>query len=179
MANLRVLRLNNTANNPKLSLVDNNSGFKYIVDPSLRNMGRCLVTVVSGWSQITKQTLNNGDVNATDRILPNNIPQLVIRSNIAQEGEDSLTGGSGTILGTMSLRNTNHTQANHSDSTNSAAFNQTDSLTFLCNELPSQIHIERLYYDDNNVLVAADNLANNELVPCEVTLSLNFIDMRD
>jgi len=176
MSNLKVLRLNNTANNPKLSLVDNNSGFKYIVEPSLRNMGRCLVTVVSGWSQITRQTLNGGNVNATDRILPNNIPQLVIRSNIAQEGEDSMTGGSGTILGTMSLVNTNGTQ---SESTNSAAFNQTDSLTFLCNELPSQIHIERLYYDDNNVLVNADNLAGNQLVPCEVCLSLNFIDMRD
>ena len=174
MSNLKVLRLNNTANNPKLSLVDNNSGFKYIVEPSLRNMGRCLVTVVSGWSQITRQTLNGGNVNATDRIVPNNIPQLVVRSNISQEGEDSLTGGSGTILGTMSLQNTNGTQ---SESTNSAAFNQTDSLTFLCNELPSQIHIERLYYDDNNVLVNADNLAGNQLVPCEVCLSLNFIDM--
>ena len=176
MSNLKVLRLNNTANNPKLSLVDNNSGFKYIVEPSLRNMGRCLVTVVSGWSQITRQTLNGGNVNATDRIVPNNIPQLVVRSNISQEGEDSMTGGSGTILGTMSLVNTNGTQ---SESTNSAAFNQTDSLTFLCNELPSQIHIERLYYDDNNVLVNADNLAGNQLVPCEVCLSLNFIDMRD
>ncbi len=174
MSNLKVLRLNNTANNPKLSLVDNNSGFKYIVEPSLRNMGRCLVTVVSGWSQITRQTLNGGNVNATDRIVPNNIPQLVIRSNIAQEGEDSMTGGSGTILGTMSLVNTNGTQ---SETSNSAAFNQTDSLTFLCNELPSQIHIERLYYNLNNVLVNADNLAGNELVPCEVCLSLNFIDM--
>jgi len=176
MSNLKVLRLNNTANNPKLSLVDNNSGFKYIVEPGLRNMGRCLVTVVSGWSQITRQTLNAGAVNATDRIVPNNIPQLVIRSNIAQEGEDSMTGGSGTILGTMSLVNTNGTQ---SETSNSAAFNQTDSLTFLCNELPSQIHIERLYYDDNNILVPADNLAGNQLVPCEVCLSLNFIDMRD
>jgi hypothetical protein len=174
MSNLKVLRLNNTANNPKLSLVDNNSGFKYIVEPSLRNMGRCLVTVISGWSQITRQTLNGGNVNATDRIVPNNIPQLVLRSNIAQEGEDSLTGGSGTILGTMSLVNTNGTQ---SESTNSAAFNQTDSLTFLCNELPSQIHIERLYYDANNILVPATNLNGNELIPCEVCLSLNFIDM--
>ena len=130
MSNLKVLRLNNTANNPKLSLVDNNSGFKYIVEPSLRNRGRCLVTVISGWSQITRQTLNGGNVNATDRIVPNN-----------------------------------------------ASFNQTDSLTFLCNELPSQIHIERLYYNDANVLVNADNLAGNELVPCEVTLSLNFVDM--
>lgn len=172
MSNLKILRLNNTASNPKLVLVDNNSGFKYIVDEALRNMGRCVVEVISGWSQITKQTLAGGNVNGTDRIVPNNIPQLVIRSNISQEGEDTLTGGSGMILGTMSLINTNGTQ---SETTNSGFFNQTSSLTFLCNELPSQIHIERLYYDDNNILVNATN--TGALVPCEVVLSLNFIDM--
>ena len=174
MSNLKILRLNNTASNPKLSLTDNNSGFKYVIDESLRNNGRCVIEVISGWSQITKQTLAGGNVNATDRIVPNNIPQLVIRSNIAQEGDDSLTGGSGAILGTISLINTNGTQ---SESTNSGSINQTSNLTFLCNELPSQIHIERLYYDDNNVLVNADNLAGNELIPCEVVLGLNFIDM--
>ena len=176
MSNLKILRLNNTGSNPKLSLVDNNSGFKYVVDEALRNMGRCVVEVISGWSQITKQTLAGGNVNATDRILPNNIPQLVIRSNIAQEGDDTLTGGSGMILGTISLVNTNGTQ---SESTNSGSINQTSNLTFVCNQLPSQIHIERLYYNDNNVLVNADNLAGNELVPCEVVLGLNFIDMKD
>ena len=174
MSNLKILRLNNTASNPKLSLTDNNSGFKYVIDESLRNNGRCVIEVISGWSQITKQTLAGGNVNATDRIVPNNIPQLVIRSNIAQEGDDSLTGGSGAILGTISLINTNGTQ---SESTNSGSINQTSNLTFLCNELPSQIHIERLYYNDNNVLVNADNLAGNELIPCEVVLGLNFIDM--
>jgi len=176
MSNLKILRLNNTASNPKLSLVNNNSGFKYVIDESLRNNGRCVIEVISGWSQITKQTLAGGNVNATDRIVPNNIPQLVIRSNISQEGDDSLTGGSGAILGTISLINTNGTQ---SESTNSGSFNQNGNLTFLCNQLPSQIHIERLYYDDNNILVNADNLAGNELVPCEVVLSLNFIDMKD
>ena len=174
MSNLKILRLNNTASNPKLSLTNNNSGFKYVIDESLRNNGRCVIEVISGWSQITKQTLAGGNVNATDRIVPNNIPQLVIRSNIAQEGDDSLTGGSGAILGTISLINTNGTQ---SESTNSGSINQTSNLTFLCNELPSQIHIERLYYNDNNVLVNADNLAGNELIPCEVVLGLNFIDM--
>jgi hypothetical protein len=174
MSNLKILRLNNTASNPKLTLTNNNSGFKYVIDESLRNMGRCVVEVISGWSQITKQTLAGGNVNATDRIVPNNIPQLVIKSNISQEGDDSLTGGSGAILGTISLVNTNGTQ---SETTNSGFFNQTSNLTFLCNELPSQIHIERLYYDDNNVLVNADNLAGNELIPCEVVLGLNFIDM--
>lgn len=174
MSNLKILRLNNTASNPKLSLTNNGSGFKFIIDENLRNMGRCVVEVISGWSQITKQTLAGANVNATDRIIPNNIPQLVIRSNLEQEGEDTLTGGSGQILGTMSLINTNGTQ---SETTNSGFFNQTSNLTFLCNQLPSQIHIERLYYDDNNVLVNADNLAGNELIPCEVVLSLNFIDM--
>lgn len=174
MSNLKILRLNNTASNPKLSLTNNNSGFKYILDPALVNMGRCIVEVISGWSQITKQTLAGGNVNATDRILPNNIPQLCIRSNIQQEGEDTLTGGDGLILGTMSLVNTNGTQ---SESSNSGFFNQNDSLKFLCNKLPSQIEIERLYYNDNNLLVNADNLAGNELVPMEVVLQLTFLDM--
>ncbi len=176
MSNLKILRLNNTASNPKLSLVDNNSGFKFVLDESLRNMGRCVIEVISGWSQITRQTLTGANVTATDRIIPNNIPQLIIRSNIQQEGEDTLTGGSGMILGTMSLINTNGTQ---SETTNSGFFNQNGNLTFICNQLPSQIHIERLYYNNNNILVNADNLAGNELIPCEVVLGLNFIDMKD
>ena len=176
MSNLKILRLNNTASNPKLTLTNNNSGFNFILNEDLRIHGRCLIEVISGYSQITRQTLNAGNVNATDRILPNNIPQLVIRSNIQQEGEDTLTGGSGMILGTISLTNTNGTQ---SETTNSGFFNQNDSLKFMCNELPSQIQIERMYYDDNNLLVHADNLAGNELVPMEVVLQLTFLDMKD
>jgi len=72
------------------------------------------------------------------------------------------------------LVNTNGTQ---SETTNSGSFNQNDSLKFLCNQLPSQIHIERLYYDDNNLLQICDNLAGNELIPCEVVLQLTFLDM--
>ena len=176
MSNLKILRLNNTASNPKLTLTNNNSGFNFILNEDLRVHGRCLIEVISGYSQITRQTLAGGNVNATDRILPNNIPQLVIRSNIQQEGEDTLTGGSGVILGTISLTNTNGTQ---SETTNSGFFNQNDSLKFMCNELPSQIQIERMYYNDNNVLVHADNLAGNELVPMEVVLQLTFLDMKD
>ena len=176
MSNLKILRLNNTGSNPKLTLTNNNSGFNFILNEDLRIHGRCLIEVISGYSQITRQTLNAGNVNATDRILPNNIPQLVIRSNIQQEGEDTLTGGSGMILGTISLTNTNGTQ---SETTNSGFFNQNDSLKFMCNELPSQIQIERMYYDDNNLLVHADNLAGNELVPMEVVLQLTFLDMKD
>jgi hypothetical protein len=179
MSNLKILRLNNTASNPKLTLTNNNSGFNFILNEDLRVHGRCLIEVISGWSQITRQTLNNGVVNNTDRILPNNIPQLVIRSNIQQEGEDTLTGGSGVILGTMSLVNTNNHNGGGSETTNSGFFNQNDSLKFMCNELPSQIQIERMYYDDNNNLVHADNLAGNELVPMEVVLQLTFLDMKD
>jgi hypothetical protein len=176
MSNLKILRLNNTASNPKLTLTNNNSGFNFILNEDLRVHGRCLIEVISGYSQITRQTLAGANVNATDRILPNNIPQLVIRSNIQQEGEDTLTGGAGMILGTISLTNTNGTQ---SETTNSGFFNQNDSLKFMCNELPSQIQIERMYYNDNNVLVHADNLAGNELVPMEVVLQLTFLDMKD
>ena len=169
MSNLRILRLNNSnGDNPKLSYFNNNTGFKYIINNDLINMGRCLVEVISGWAQITR---------GAERIVPNNITQLVIRSNIEIVGDDSITGGNGNILGTMSLQDTNGTAG--LEVTNSASFNQNDSLKFLCNRLPSQISIEKLYYNDDLVLVEADNLAGNNNVPCEVVLQLTFLDMLD
>ena len=181
MSSVKILRLNNATSNPKLTIDTDKAGFKFNLDQDLINLGRCLVEVISGWSQITQQTLNAGAVNATERIIPNNIPQLVIRSNIIQEGEDTLTGGGGMILGTMSLVNTNGTQ---SESTNSGFFNQNDSLSFVCNQLPSQIHIERMYYTDDPAdagsipsLRSADNINPAQLLPCEVVLKLTFIDM--
>ena len=100
MSNIKILRLNNCAVNPKLIVNTDKSGFSYIIEPDTVNKGRCLVEVISGWSNITQQTLDgNGVVDATVRIVPNNISNLVIRSNILQEGEDTLTGGGGLILG--------------------------------------------------------------------------------
>ena len=188
MSNVKILRLNNCGNNPKVVQDTDKSGFKYYLDQDLINNGRCLVEVISGWSQITQQTLdNNGVITATTRIVPNNIPQLVIRSNILQEGEDTITGGGGLILGTMSLVNTTASGNTIAGSTtsNSASFNQNDSLSFICEKLPSQIHLERLFWSDNPaaptsipVLTPASNISANNppLIPFEVVLKLTFID---
>lgn len=187
MSNVKILRLNNCGNNPKVVQDTDKSGFKYYLDQDLINNGRCLVEVISGWSQITQQTLDNGVINGTTRIVPNNIPQLVIRSNILQEGEDTITGGGGLILGTMSLVNTTASSGSIAGSTtsNSAYFNQNDSLSFICEKLPSQIHLERLYWSDDPstptsipALVPANNISllAPPLIPFEVVLKLTFID---
>ena len=189
MSNIKILRLNNCGNNSRISQDADKSGFKYLLSQDLINNGRCMVEVVSGWSQITLQTLNaQGDVQSTERIIPNNIPQLVIRSNIIQEGEDTLTGGAGQILGTMSLENTKHLPDASNFTSNSAAFNQTEALTFITEQLPSQIHLQRLYWtNDTNdfttipTLAPANNIIDNPdyaLLPFEVVLKLTFLDMQ-
>lgn len=188
MSNVKILRLNNCTNNPRVIQDANKAGFRYNLDQDMINNGRCLVEVISGWSQITQQTLTGTNVTTTARIVPNNIPQLVIRSNILQEGDETLTGGSGTILGTMSLTNTTAAAATVAGSTtsNSASFNQNDSLSFVCERLPSQIHLERLYWSDDPAtptsiptLKPANNISilNPPLIPFEVTLKLTFLDM--
>ena len=182
MSNVKILRLNNCSKSPKITLDADKSGFRYTLSQDLINNGRCLVEVVSGWSQVTQQTLTNGNITNTTRIVPANIPQLVIRSNIVQEGEDSLTGGAGQILGTMCLVN----EQGSVNTTNSAALNQTEALTFVTEQLPSQIHVERLYWSDNPAdhtstptLQPADStpLVNKPLLPFEVVLKLTFLDM--
>lgn len=190
MSNVKILRLNNCANNSRVIQDTDKSGFKYLLDQDLINNGRCLIEVISGWSQITQQTLSEGGaINATSRIVPNNIPQLVIRSNILQEGEDTITGGGGLILGTMCLTTTTAASGTitGSTSTNSVNFNQNDSLSFICERLPSQIHLERLYWSQDPataahipVLLPADNIDTdgvNHLIPFEVVLKITFIDM--
>ena len=104
------------------------------------------------------------------------------------EGEDTITGGGGLILGTMCLTTTTAASGTitGSTSTNSANFNQNDSLSFICERLPSQIHLERLYWSDTPatpasipVLTPANNISvlNPPLIPFEVVLKITFIDM--
>ncbi len=200
MSNIKILRLHNCSSNPKVIHDNDNSGFKYIVEPDLVNMGRCLVEVISGWSNITSQSIDNlGNVNGTSRIVPNNIPNLIIRGNILQEGEDTLTGGAGLILGTMNLQNTTASTGTTtttgtgstyegvagSTSSNIASFNQTQALSFICEKLPSQIHLERLYLTHTSNIneipkfFPANNISllNPPIVPFEVVLKLTFLDM--
>ena len=183
MSNIKILRLNNCAVNPKLIVNTDKSGFSYIIEPDTVNKGRCLVEVISGWSNITQQTLDgNGDITGTAlRIVPKNISSLVIRSNILQEGEDTLTGGGGLILGTMNLQNT---FPNTTTTTNCASLNQTQSLSFICEKLPSQLVLERLYWSNETgadipSLQNANNIGVNPppLIPFEVVLRLTFLEM--
>ena len=188
MSNVKILRLNNCSGNPKVIQDTDRSGFTYTVNQDLVNQGRCLVEVISGWSNITSQTLSEGNIDATLRIVPNNIPNLIIRSNILQEGEDTITGGGGLILGTICLVNTTgHTPSSSevgSTTTNCGSINQTESLSFICEKLPSQIHLERLYYsytsgvNDIPQLLPANNISllSPPIIPFEVVLKLTFID---
>tara|TARA_R110000772_G_scaffold177208_2_gene288814 strand:+ start:472 stop:1038 length:567 start_codon:yes stop_codon:yes gene_type:complete len=186
MSNVKILRLNNCSGNPKVIQDLDRSGFKFTVNQDLVNQGRCLVEVISGWSNITHQTLTGTEVSATGRIVPNNIPNLIVRCNILQEGEDSITGAGGLILGTMCLTNTTPASGTiaGSTSTNCGAFCQNDSFSFICDRLPSQIHLERLYYshttNSTNIpqLLPANNLSLfiPPIVPFEVVLKLTFID---
>lgn len=188
MSNVRILRLNNCTANPHVTQSTDKSSFRYNLNQDFINNGRCLVEVISGWSQITQQTLTGTNVTATARIVPNNIPQLVIRSNIQQIGEDTLTGGAGLILGTMCLINTTAAAATVTGSTssNSASFCQNDSFSFVCERLPSQILLERLYWTDTPadptsvpILQPANNISllAPPLIPFEVVLKITFLDM--
>tara|TARA_R110001592_G_scaffold81284_1_gene241322 strand:- start:4721 stop:5287 length:567 start_codon:yes stop_codon:yes gene_type:complete len=188
MSNIKILRLNNCSANPNIKQDLDRSGFSFILNQDFINNGRCLIEVISGWSNITHQGIDvSGDVNTTSRIVPNNVPNLIIRSNIVIEGEDILTGGNSLILGTMCLTNTTPASGTiaGSTSTNCASFNQNQSLSFICEKLPSQIKIDRLYLshttgvNDIPVFLPANNISllSPPIVPMEVVLRLTFLDM--
>jgi hypothetical protein len=186
MSNVKILRLNNCSGNPNVENDVLRSGFSYRVNSDLVNQGRCLVEVISGWSNITVQTIDaGGNVDTTSRIVPNNIPNLIVRTNILQEGEDTITGGGGLILGTICLTNTTPASATiaGSTTTNCGAFCQNDSFSFICERLPSQIDIERVYLKYSNdfdeipiFLPATLPEFLPPIVPMEVVLKLTFID---
>ncbi len=176
MSNLRILRLTNTNENV-VRLSTDKSSFFYKIPEDLVNMGRCVVEVVSGSVQITRQPVGQA---STSRIVPTNIPVLLVRSNIEQLGTDSYTGGDGNILGTCLLQNTAPSAETTAGSTtsNAVSFSQSSPLTFLCNSLPSEVFVEKLYYTDavSPVLTAANSYTTNNL-PMEVVLKLTFLDM--
>ena len=160
MSNLKLLKLNSL--DPTVSLSSNKSSFTFNVEQNLVNMGRCLVEVLSGVVQIT----NNSD--KTNKVVPNNVAIIVLRSNISQEGLSTENGGNGTILG----------QVVEVENKTSASLAQTSPLSFICNQLPSQIILERLNYTADNttpVLEPADNYTTNPLL-FSVDLKLTFID---
>lgn len=187
MSNLRILRLTNTNLNVITESADKSS-FTYNIPEDVCNLGRCIVEVQSGWVQVTRQTLDaNLDVDAiAGRIVPFNIPMVLVRSNIEQSGNDSFTGGSPNILGTCLLQNTSVSAANVNDGdgtgtggiTKNVAEFTGDPLTFLCDRLPSEVKIEKMMYQDVQppALIPANNFQARTL-PMEVVLKLTFIDM--
>lgn len=187
MSNLRILRITNTNLN-LITETANKSSFTFNVPEDLCNLGRCIVEVTSGWVQVTRQTVDaNGDVDAiVGRIVPANIPLLLVRSNIEQSGNDSFTGGNPNILGTCLLQNTSISSANVFAGAGTGTGAVTKNVaeftgephTFLCDRLPSEVFIEKLYYSDAQppALIPAVNYTTRTL-PMEIVLKLTFIDM--
>ena len=160
MSNLRILRLN-SLDSQTVSLSTDKSSFLFNLDQDLINMGRVLVEVIGGVVQIT------ADDNKNSKVVDADIAVIVLRSNIQQEGISTETGGSGTILG----------QFVEVENKTSAALAQTSPLTFICNQLPSQILIERMNYTaaDPSVLEASNTYSTRPLL-FSVDLKLTFID---
>jgi len=185
MSNLRILRLNNC--NPNLTtLSTDKSSFTYKLDPDLVNLGRCLVEVVSGVVTLTSQALSgdaNSAINATSVIVPTNVNMVLIGSNIPQVGMDSFTGGDPTILGFAPFNTTTPSAATAGTTGSAVTIPNVVPIigqnnVFLCDKLPSQIEISKLYWSiaATPILSAANNYTTNAL-PVEIILKLTFIDM--
>ena len=161
MSNLKILRLN-SLDSQSVSLSTDKSSFTFNVEQNLVNMGRCLVEVLSGVVQIT------ADDDENNKVVDADIAVIVLRSNISQEGISTETGGNGTILG----------QFVEVESKTSASLAQAAPLTFICNQLPSQILLERMNYTAANpsVLEPANTYTTRPLL-FSVDLKLTFIDM--
>lgn len=183
MSNIRILRLTNM-NPDVVRLSTDKSSFYYKVPEDLVNMGRCVVEVLSGTVQITYDGVGGGTepkgVTEGFRIVPANVPTLLIRSNITQEGTDSYTNGSGNILGSCVLTNRYNATVR---STTAAALAQTSPLTFLCPQLPSEVFVEKLYYTQadsaataHTPALTAANKYDTNVLPMEIVLKLTFID---
>jgi len=179
MSNIKILRLTNTNQNV-VNLSTDKSSFTFKVNEDLINMGRCVVEVMGASVQITKQDLTDtvgSDNTDLYRIVPNNIPLLVLRTNIQQSGLDSYTGGDGNIIGTCNLINAIGPMKTMGVS-NCVGLSQTTPLTFLCDILPSEILVEKLFYAnaDPTFLLPANSYVATVL-PLQIDLKLTFIDM--
>jgi len=160
MSNIRILKLNSL--DSTVSLSSDKSSFTYILNnETIRNKGRCLVEVMSAVCQICA----NSD--KSNKVVDNNQSIIVLRTNIQQEGLSTESNGSGNIIATFS----------DIEAKTSANADQTAPLTFLCNELPSQIKVERMAYTAANpsLLEAANTYSTNPLL-YSLDLKLTFLD---
>lgn len=160
MSNIRILKLNSLDSTVVLS--SDKSSFTYILNnETIRNKGRCLVEVMSAVCQICA----NSD--KSNKVVDNNQSIIVLRTNIQQEGLSTEANGSGNIIATFS----------DIEAKTSANADQTAPLTFLCNELPSQIKVERMAYTAANpsLLESANTYSTNPLL-YSLDLKLTFLD---
>lgn len=187
MSNLRILSIENIGN-----LVDEStdkSSFTFNIPEDMINLGRCLVEVQSGFVQVQRTTIDaSGNVDAiVGRIVPSNVNALLIRSNIEQIGHSSFTGGGNNILATCLLENAltaAASQLNNGTGTDYIGRAGSDIApvqkqgVFLCERLPSQLKIEKMYYTDAaspDLVPAASYTA--QTLPMQLVLKLTFIDM--
>ena len=160
MSNIRILKLNSLDSTVVLS--SDKSSFTYILNnETIRNKGRCLVEVMSAVCQICA----NSD--KSNKVVDNNQSIIVLRTNIQQEGLSTEANGSGNIIATFS----------DIEAKTSANADQTAPLTFLCNELPSQIKVERMAYTaaSPSLLEAANTFTTRPLL-YSLDLKLTFLD---
>lgn len=187
MSNLRILSIENIGN-----LVDEStdkSSFTINIPEDMINLGRCLVELQSGFVQVQRTTVDvSGNIDATiGRIVPSNVNALLIRTNIEQVGYSSFTGGYNNIIGTCLLEGTLSSTASQLNQGNERQYigraaNDIAPIqkhgVFLCERLPSQLKVEKVYYTDaaSPQLVPADSYTTQTL-PMQMILKLTFLDM--
>jgi hypothetical protein len=103
----------------------------------------------------------------SNKVVDNNQSIIVLRCNIDQEGLSTETNGAGNIIATFS----------DIEAKTSASADQTSPLTFICNQLPSQIVVERMAYTaaDPSVLEAANTYTTRPLL-FSVDLKITFLE---
>ncbi len=160
MNNIKILKLNSL--DSTVSLSTDKSSFTYVLNnETIRNKGKCMIEVMSAICQICA----NSD--KSNKVVDNNQSIIVLRCNIDQEGLSTETNGAGNIIATFT----------DIEAKTSANADQTSPLTFICNQLPSQIKLERMAYTAANpsVLEPANTYSTNPLL-FSVNLKITFLE---
>ena len=160
MNNIKILKLNSL--DASVSLSSDKSSFTYVLNnETIRNKGKCMIEVMSAICQICA----NSD--KSNKVVDNNQSIIVLRCNIDQEGLSTETNGAGNIIATFT----------DIEAKTSANADQTSPLTFICNQLPSQIKLERMAYTVANpsVLEPANTYSTNPLL-FSVNLKITFLE---
>jgi len=160
MNNIKILKLNSL--DPTVSLSTDKSSFTYVLNnETIRNRGRCMIEVMSAICQICA----NSD--KSNKIVDNNQSIIVLKCNIDQEGLSTETNGAGNIIATFT----------DIEAKTSANADQTSPLTFICNQLPTQLKVERMAYTaaSPSLLEPANTYTTRELL-FSLNLKITFLD---